>query len=130
MAKKTIVIVGAGKGMGNHIAEEFGKNDFQVVLLARNAESLTAYEEEFAAKGVEAKGIVADAEKPESLTDAFAKIEEMYGTVDVLVYNACILEGGKPSELSNTELMRHYQVDVATNIEMMKMKRFLQNQKK
>lgn len=113
MDKKTAVIVGAGRGMGNHIAEEFGKNGFRAVLLARNAESLAAYEKEFAEKGMDAKGIVADAGKPESLTAAFAEIEKLYGAVDVLVYNACILEGGKPSELSAGELMRHYQVDVA-----------------
>ena len=41
MDKKTIVVVGAGKGMGNHIAEEFGKNDFRIVLMARKQESLS-----------------------------------------------------------------------------------------
>lgn len=114
MDKKTVVVVGAGKGMGNHIAEEFGKNGFRIVLIARNAESLKSYEKEFAAKGMEAEGMTADAEKEESLTDAFAEIKAKYGVVDVLVYNACILEGGKPSELSGRELMRHYQTDVAS----------------
>ncbi len=42
MDKKTIVVVGAGKGMGNHIAEEFGMNDFRVVLMARRQESLNS----------------------------------------------------------------------------------------
>lgn len=34
MDKKTIVVVGAGTGLGNHIAEEFGRNGFRVILRA------------------------------------------------------------------------------------------------
>ncbi len=114
MDKKTIVVVGAGKGMGNHIAEEFGKNDFRIVLMSRNQASLDGYVKEFNDKGMEAYGFAADAGNTDSLTAAFDKVKEQFGTVDVLVYNTCILEGGKPSELSSAELMRHYQVDVAS----------------
>jgi short-subunit dehydrogenase len=30
--KKTIIIVGAGKGLGNAVAKKFGNNEFRVVL--------------------------------------------------------------------------------------------------
>lgn len=40
MDKKTIVVVGAGAGLGNHIAEEFGRNGFRVILMARREEKL------------------------------------------------------------------------------------------
>ena len=114
MKKKTIIVVGAGKGMGNHIAEEFGSHGFRVILMARNQTALDEYVNEFAEKDIEAYGIAADAAQPETLTTAFEKVQERFGAVDVLTYNACILEGGKPSELSSAELMRHYQVDVAS----------------
>ncbi|WP_070043259.1 SDR family NAD(P)-dependent oxidoreductase [Robinsoniella peoriensis] len=114
MDKKTIVVVGAGKGMGNHIAEEFGKNDFRIVLMARNQTSLDVYAKELTEKGMETYGIAADASSTDSLTKAFEEVKTKFGGVDVLVYNTCILEGGKPTELSSTELMRHYQVDVAS----------------
>ena len=112
--KPTIVIVGAGKGMGNHIAEEFGRNNFRVVLMARRSDFLDSYVKEFIAKGIETYGVVADAGDTGSLTKAFDEIKARFGAVDVLAYNACILEGGKPSELSSSELVRHYQVDVAS----------------
>ena len=35
MSKKTIVVVGAGRGLGNSIAERFAKENFRVVLIAR-----------------------------------------------------------------------------------------------
>lgn len=114
MEKNTIVVVGAGKGMGNHIAKEFGKKDFRVILMSRRQESLDSYVKEFEDEGIEAYGIAVDAADTDSLTNAFEKIKADFGAVDVLAYNICILEGGKPTELSSAELMRHYQVDVAS----------------
>jgi len=114
MEKKTIVVVGAGKGMGNHIAKIFGEQDFRVVLMARKQESLDSNVKEFKENGMEAYGIAVDANIPDTLTEGFQKVNELFGCADVLVYNACILEGGMPTELSSSELMRHYQVDVAS----------------
>lgn len=33
MDKKTIVVVGAGQGLGNHVAKRFGKEGFRVILM-------------------------------------------------------------------------------------------------
>ena len=46
--KKTIVVVGAGKGLGNGVAEKFGSNDFRVILMARSEEHLKEYAADFA----------------------------------------------------------------------------------
>ena len=51
--KKTIVVVGAGRGLGNHVAERFAKEDFRVVLVARHAEALEEYKQKFEAEGIE-----------------------------------------------------------------------------
>lgn len=37
--KKTIAIVGAGPGVGFAVAEKFGKEGYNVALLARNMEN-------------------------------------------------------------------------------------------
>ncbi len=114
MSKKTIVVVGAGKGMGNHIAEKFAENDFRVVLAARREEKLAEYKEEFAAKGYEVYTKAADASDTESLKDVFDWTIEQFGVVDVLVYNAAILEAGFPTSLSQEEFAKHFQVDLAS----------------
>ena len=111
--KKTLIVVGAGKGLGNHVAEKFWKNDFRVVLMARNEGSLRAYEKEFADKGVEALGIPMDAADPESIRRAFAAARERWGTPDVLVYNVGITAPDDPKTLDSAELERHFRVDVA-----------------
>ena len=114
MSKKNIVIVGAGKGLGNHIAEKFGQNDFRVILVARNQQTLDSYTKYFNDQNIEAYGIAADAANTNSLTTAFEKIDNQFGPINTLVYNACILESGFPTTLSSEVLMQHYQVDVAS----------------
>lgn len=98
MDKKTIVVVGAGQGLGNHVARRFGKAGFRVVLMARKGESLKHYQQEFAADGIETHVHKADAERPETLADAFAWVKERLGTPDILVYNVGHNGGGRTGQ--------------------------------
>jgi short-subunit dehydrogenase len=113
MNKKLIVVVGAGPGVGNHVAKKFGVNNFRVVLVSRNQNSLDQYVQELSSEGIEAYAVAADVSSPASLTEAFDQIKKKYGTTDVLVYNAAVLKGGKPTSLTAESLVSHYQVDVA-----------------
>ena len=90
MEKKTIVVVGAGQGLGNHVAERFGREGYRVVLMARSAESLEKYKAELTADGIETHIHTADAAKPETLTEAIEWAREQFGTPDVLYYNVGI----------------------------------------
>lgn len=110
--KKTIFVLGAGNGCGNRVAEKFGKNDFRVVLMARNAEHLAAYEAEFKEKGIEVYTQVADASKPHSVTKAFADLKARFGTPDVLFYNVGVTTLD-PAEKDVDLLVERYKVDVA-----------------
>ena len=113
--KKTIFVLGAGKGCGNRVAEKFGQNDFRVVLMARNPEHLADYEAEFKEKGIEVYTKVADASKPYSVTKAFDELKGQFGVPDVLFYNVGIT--GLDSEIKGDKdvdlLMERYMVDVA-----------------
>lgn len=111
--KKTIIIVGAGKGLGNAIARKFGKNDFRVILMARNGASLKEYEKEFKKEGIEVYTQFADAAKPASLTSAFDNVKAKFGTPDVLVYNVGITGMDEPGTVNYEKLVQHFQVDVA-----------------
>lgn len=114
MSKKNIVIIGTGPGIGKHVAEKFGENDFSVVLVCRNQDKLNQYAQELSSKDIEVYKQVADASNTESLTEAFKQITEKHGTVDVLVYNAANVQAGQPTSLSSETLIEHYQVDVAS----------------
>lgn len=111
--KKTVIIVGAGRGLGNHVAEKFGENGFRVVLMARNEQSLHEYEKEFKAKGIETYVYPVDVVNPESVRNAFKAAKTQLGTPDVLIYNVGITTPDNPATLDSAELERHFKVDVA-----------------
>jgi short-subunit dehydrogenase len=114
MNKKTLILIGAGPGLGNAIAREFGKHDFRVALIARNADRLKTYEDELAALGYEVMTHAGDAAKPETLTTAINAIREAWGTPDALVYNVGITVPDGDREITSELLMERYQVDVAS----------------
>ena len=90
MSKKTIVVVGAGQGLGNHVAERFTQEDFRVVLVARRSDALAEYKQAFEAEGYEVSTVTCDVTDAESVKTAFGKIHAKVGTPDVLVYNVGI----------------------------------------
>lgn len=74
---------------------------------------LDKYVAEFAMKGYEAHAFAADVFDTKSLTKLFADVQEKFGVVDALIYNAVFMAGGKASELTDEELRKHFQIDVA-----------------
>ena len=114
MSKKLIAVVGAGKGMGINIARVFGRHDFKVALIARNRQKLEVLSEKLRAEGIESYVYSADASEPETLTAAFDEIKAALGSIDVLVYNAALMSASKVTELTSAEMMKHYQLNVAS----------------
>ncbi|MBP2326465.1 short-subunit dehydrogenase [Kibdelosporangium banguiense] len=82
-----IAIVGAGPGLGIQIAHAFGAKGFKVALVARNAGKLDALVAELHAEGIEAAGFTGDIGKPETVAEAFTRIKERFGPVDVLEFS-------------------------------------------
>lgn len=84
---KTLVIIGAGKGLGLSIAKRFGIEGFQVALVARNAERLSEMVTILRAKGIEASYFTADIYKEEQIEEAIIQIKGKYGQIDVLEFS-------------------------------------------
>ncbi len=84
---KTMVIAGAGKGLGLSIARRFGKEGFQIVLIARTAEKLQSMVDELKEKGIEASYFVADLGNKEQVEKAIADVKEKYGKIDVVEFS-------------------------------------------
>ena len=114
MAKKTLILIGAGPGLGNAVAREFAAHDFRVALVARRSDRLHEYENEMKAEGIEVMTCVGDAAKPETLTAAIDEVRKSWGTPDALVYNVgnTSLDGDR--EITSELLMERYQVDAAS----------------
>lgn len=113
--KKTIFVIGAGRGCGNSVAEKFGREGFRVVLLSRSVEHLKEYAADFAARGIEVYTRAADAADFAGMTKALTELRAQFGVPDVLFYNVGVtradadLAGPKDADL----LLERYRVDVA-----------------
>lgn len=97
---KTIVIVGAGPGLGLSIAKTFGKNGFQVALIARRKESLDQMVATLQSLQIESKGFVADVMNEQSIINSFSLVKAEYGSVDVLEYSPISMEFIPPSQVT------------------------------
>lgn len=84
---KTMVIVGAGKGLGLSLAKRFGKEGFQIALVARNAEKLQSMVDILKDAGVEASYFVADIYSKEQMEKALADAKEKYGQIDIVEFS-------------------------------------------
>jgi short-subunit dehydrogenase len=83
----TIAIVGAGPGLGLALATRFGREGFDVALVARTEKNLTALVDELGSRGLSARGYAADVRDRESLAGALATAGAELGGIDVLEYS-------------------------------------------
>lgn len=86
---KTIVITGAGVGLGRALARRFANDGDQVVLLGRTAAKVEAAAAEI---GDQAMAIGCDVSSAESVREAFAQIARRHPNIDVLINNAAVFE--------------------------------------
>ncbi|GAA3109531.1 SDR family NAD(P)-dependent oxidoreductase [Streptosporangium carneum] len=83
---RTLAVVGAGPGLGMGVARAFGRNGFQVGLIARNKDNLDTYVRELAGLGVTAAAFPADIHDRDGLAAALSDLRRTLGPVDVLEY--------------------------------------------
>ena len=81
---KTIIITGAGRGIGRACAERFLKAGWRVGLLGRNREAL----EEVAAGHAGARVMPCDVRAPVAVEQAFDLAAESWGRLDAIFNNA------------------------------------------
>lgn len=111
--KKTIIVVGAGKGLGNGVAEKFGNKDFKVILMSRSEKNLKEYAEDFEKKGIEVYTKVGDVGDFDNFSKAFNEVIGEYGTPDVLFYNVGITTADDKDKMNAQTIVDRYIVDVA-----------------
>lgn len=110
---KSIFVIGAGKGLGNGVAEKFARNGFKVILMARNAARLESYVKDFSAKGLEVFAQAADVSDFENFSKTFKSAVEKFGTPDVIFYNVGITAPDDKNTINAQTLVEHYITDVA-----------------
>jgi NAD(P)-dependent dehydrogenase (short-subunit alcohol dehydrogenase family) len=107
---KTVLITGAGKGVGAETARQFAKKGAKVGLIARTEADILAVQAQIASEGGEALAIKCDVSSEQDVIIAVNRMEKEYGGVDILVNNAAVFRGGYVDELSLDDW--HYPIQV------------------
>ena len=88
---RTIVITGAGRGIGRSIANRFGRDGASVALLDVSESDLGVAKAELESAGVTARGYVVDVSAEKQVIVTMDQVVSDFGRLDVLVNNAGIL---------------------------------------
>jgi meso-butanediol dehydrogenase/(S,S)-butanediol dehydrogenase/diacetyl reductase len=86
---KSIIVTGAGRGLGRLLVTRFVAEGAQVIAAARNAERLA---EAVAPLGGKAFAVPADLGEPDDVARVFAEAETRFGKLDALINNAAIYD--------------------------------------
>jgi NAD(P)-dependent dehydrogenase (short-subunit alcohol dehydrogenase family) len=103
---ETVVVVGAGPGLGLAIARRFAREGATVALLARNRQRLAGMVEELRGADGTGHAFVADAGEPNELRSALAAVRDTLGNPTVLVHHVSVPVPGLPTEMDYDEFAR------------------------
>ncbi|HIC22740.1 MAG: short-chain dehydrogenase [Planctomycetota bacterium] len=109
---KNAIITGAGSGIGLAIARRFAAEGAHLGLLEVNEESAETARAELSSSGAIVEAIVCDVSQRDSVSGAFARIDETLGTPQILVNNAGIAHVGDLLDTEEEDLDRLYAVNV------------------
>ncbi|MFE5711505.1 SDR family NAD(P)-dependent oxidoreductase [Streptomyces sp. NPDC056501] len=93
-ADRTVLVTGAGSGLGRAIALAFAAEGAKVVAAGRTAEPLDETVALIEAAGGTAAAVTADVARAESTRELVRRTVELFGGLDVAVNNAGVFRGG------------------------------------
>ena len=110
---KTVLITGAGRGIGRHIALGFSAAGANVCVnyahSAAGAENVVNEIETSGGKAIACKADISDSEQVKVMVDATV---EAYGSIDILVNNAGLSIEGPFLEMKEADWDRVYEVNL------------------
>lgn len=110
---KTVLITGAGRGIGRHTARGFGAAGANVCVnyahSAAQAEKVVSEIEASGGKAIACKADISDHEQVKAMVDATI---DAYGSIDILINNAGLSIDGPFLEMEEADWDRVYEVNL------------------
>lgn len=95
VSNKVVIITGAAKGIGAAFAKRFGAEGAKVVVADIDREGATAVSQTLSSNGGTAVAVTVDVSDATAVDTLFSQTLEQFGTVDILINNAAIVNPTK-----------------------------------
>ena len=90
-SNKIVLVTGSTQGIGNTIARRFASCGAKIILNGRNQDKVDAIEKEMKRNGINSVlGVSADVGNRKEVEDMFDKIDNTFGSIDILINNAAL----------------------------------------
>jgi gluconate 5-dehydrogenase len=109
---KTALVTGGAYGIGFAIAEALAGAGAKIAFNCRTQANLDKALAGYAAKGIDARGYIADVTDEEQVSELVSRIEAELGSVDILVNNAGIIKRIPMVEMSAKDFRQVIDVDL------------------
>ena len=103
---KKVIITGTSRGIGLELAQQFAKNNFQVLALSRNQKPL----DNLKLENIDTLSV--DVCNQDNLQKVSKYLNEYWGDVDILIHNAGFLINKPFENLTKDDFLRVYDVNV------------------
>lgn len=109
---RTALVTGGAYGIGFAIAEALAEAGARIAFNCRGRGNLDAAMEAYRAKGIEARGYIADVTDEAAVNGLVAQIGNDLGTIDILVNNAGIIKRIPMTEMSAEDFRQVVDIDL------------------
>ena len=109
---KVALVTGAAYGIGFAIAQAYAEAGAKIAFNCRSQKHLDQALADYKAKGIDAKGYIADVTDENQVKDLVSKIEHDLGTIDILVNNAGIIKRIPMVEMTAAEFRQVIDIDL------------------
>ncbi len=109
---RTALVTGGAYGIGFAILEALAEAGAKVAFNCRSRRNLDAALEACRARGVAARGYIADVTKEAEVRDLVSRIESDLGVIDILVNNAGIIKRVPMTEMSAADFREVVDIDL------------------
>lgn len=111
-----LLLIGMGPGIGLSVARRFGREGFEVLMVARDDAKLLRYQTELGESGIRSQTFVADAADETAFQDALGEIASRHPDIEVLHYNPSAYNPALPSQLDLPVFVNDLKINIVGGV--------------
>lgn len=107
-----LLLIGMGPGIGLSVVRRFGREGFEALLVARNAEKLKGFEQALAQEGIRSQSFACDIADEAAFSALLQQLASEHPDLEVLHYNASAFNPAPPTAVSLPVFHSDFRINV------------------